>query len=304
MNIGICECCFSNNITIIGNHLGYDHLKCNNCKYECFINRESSINNLMYEKDSDYNDDMLVSRTFSDLLQYQHITALKYIVKNFKNKSVSILDVGCFNGFFVKKLLEMGYDAYGIDFNKKAIDYGINQYHLTNRISVANIETLIQSNKKYDMVTLFEVIEHMENPRELLMKFLKLLNDKGILILSAPNNKMMWRPALDYPPHHLSRFYPESIKKLITSVGFSKVQVIEQMNLYNLMRNYFGNLFRNKNKQSMRGGQLIDSGAIHLARKILNKTRKIFYALFYPLDKVLYLMGLRYISQVVIAQWK
>lgn len=301
MDKSTCECCLSKNIGVLGKHSNYNHFICNDCQFEFFVHEGIATNNRLYENDGDYADDLAVSGNYHDLLQWQHLIALKHIIKC-KNEGPVILDVGCFNGFFVKKLCDMGYDAYGIDFNKNAIEYGTARYGLGKRIAVKDINELIHENKTFDVITLFDVIEHVDSPRELLLCLKGLLREGGIFILSTPNNKMIWRPALDYPPHHLSRYNPETIARFLTNVKYKKIELFEQMNVFNLVRNYIGSLYRDKDDKTLRGGRLRSGRAVNVARTALNRMSRACCLILYPLDRVLYLLGLRYIGQVVICE--
>lgn len=301
MNKNFCECCSSELIIAGGNYDHFSHFTCNDCRYEFFVHEGPEAVNLLYENDSDYTDDLSVSGNYQDLLQWQHLIALKYI-HAFNKENLSILDVGCFNGFFVKKLGDMGYDACGIDFNNKAIEYGAVRYGLGKVIAVKDINELAQENKTYDIITLFDVIEHVEHPQALLLSLKGLLRKGGMLILSAPNNRMFWRPALDYPPHHLSRFYPATIRTFLSRSGFKTVQQFEQMSVYNLVRHFIGSHFRNKGDKSLRGGRLRKGHVVDIIRMALNRLMKAGNFIFYPLDRLLYACGVRYISQIVVCE--
>lgn len=301
MDKSTCECCLSKNIGVLGKHSNYNHFICNDCRFEFFVHEGIATDNRLYENDGDYADDLAVSGNYHDLLQWQHLIALKHLIKC-KNESPVILDVGCFNGFFVKKLCAMGYDAYGIDFNKKAIEFGTARYDLGKRVAVKDINELVHEKKKFDAITLFDVIEHVESPRELLLSLKGLLREGGVLILSTPNNNMVWRPALDYPPHHLSRYYPETLAVFLGNVGFKIIDQIEQMNVFNLVRNYIGSLYRDKSDNSLRGGRLRSGCAVNILRKALNRMRRAWCILLSPLDRLLFIFGLRYIGQIVICE--
>jgi 2-polyprenyl-3-methyl-5-hydroxy-6-metoxy-1,4-benzoquinol methylase len=300
MNKDICMCCLSNKIVMLGRHAEYGHYECKECGYEFFIGKSRTASHL-YENDGDYEDELAVSGDYRDLLQWPHHIAMRFLGRR-KLSSSAILDVGCYNGFFVKKLCDEGYDAHGIDFNTKAIEYGIRTYGLANKIEVKDINDLASEGKQFDIITLFDVVEHVENPRELLQKLKSLLKSSGLLILSTPNNKMLWRPALDYPPHHLSRYDPDTLAGFVTSLGFEKLLQVEQMNIYNLARNYIGSLFRTKANESLRGGRLRKGRAVNVARTMINRLRRASYFIAYPVDRLLYLFGFRYIGQIIVCR--
>jgi 2-polyprenyl-3-methyl-5-hydroxy-6-metoxy-1,4-benzoquinol methylase len=150
----------------------------------------------------------------------------------FKKKN-TILDIGC--GwcqsliYFKKK----GYDCYGFDPSKEAVKYG-----LRNKLNVkhAGIDDIdIFGKKKFDIVTLLNVLEHLISPKEALSKIKNILNKKGLLVIDVPNdfndfqlaarklhNLPQWWVS---PPRHLNYFSRDSLVKLLKSIGFKILDV-------------------------------------------------------------------------------
>ena len=266
------------------------------------MSQDEAVSARLYEDDSDYNADLAIAASHKDLLQWNHIQAIQQLKELPKEKSVRVLDIGCFNGFFVKELRDIGFDASGIDFNRKALEYGQSAYHLDGYISDRTLVELENQPERFDVITMFEVIEHLEDFVTVIEQALRLLLPGGLLILSTPNSMMSWRPDLDTPPHHLSRFSPISIQRLMERFGLKVLFHAEQASFFDLVRNYIGSLLRNKSSQSMRGGEFRIKNTTNILRKIANKSKWVFYMLAKPLDKILYLFGVRYISQIVVAR--
>lgn len=105
---------------------------------------------------------------------------------------------------------------------------------------------MIEEGKRFDAITLFEVLEHLPDAKAFLGSATQLLEDGGVLILSTPNNKMCWRPPLDYPPHHLSRFTTKSLQGYLSQLGMHTLYSDEQMSTYELARHYVGTFFVQK----------------------------------------------------------
>ena len=300
----VCQCCGYLEMKVIGRIVEYDQLLCEKCRYVRFIHRSNEVSHLLYESDNDYNDDLNVANDFNDLIHWNHKKALKYIKVEFPTCMANILDVGCFNGFFVKKLLSLGFNAQGIDFNNTALEFGRSRYGLEGFISNKTLQDLLRKKERFDVITLFEVVEHLEDIDDTLSKAYKLLNKNGIIIISVPNSNMYWRPALDFPPHHLSRISPTSLRMCVKRFGFQIIQLHEQMSSYDLIRNYVGTFFREKNKTSLRGGTFKNKASIRVLRILMNKLKRIGWIFFFPLDFILYSFGVRYICQIVIAKKK
>lgn len=295
-----CPCCnnfIAQELWVVKDYM---YFICPNCSHEFFTqssNEETAVNSKLYQEDADYINDLVISQDYNDLIQWNHLRVLRFLKKE---KSIkTILDVGTYNGFFVKYLRDKGLEAYGYDFNEDAIRHGIRNYEL-NGIITSELSHL--KLEKFDCITAFEVIEHLENPQSIISQFSNLLKDGGYLILSCPNNKMLWRPPLDYPPHHLSRYSPTSLSIFIEEFGYEIISLDEQMSLFDLFRNFTGVFFRDKNKSTLKGGQFKELKIINYMKTKLNKSRLFFYFLFFPFDKLLHYLGFRYISQVIIAK--
>lgn len=254
----------------------------------------------LYEHDADYSDDLQVSKDVRDLLLWHHRKAIRYVT-NLPSGSTT-LDLGCFNGFFVKQLQDLGFDAYGIDFNSRAIRQGQERWGLHQRISTSSLVDLARSGKTFDVISMFEVLEHLEDVELVLEQVTPLLRAGGSLIISTPNRNMSWRPPLDAPPHHLSRFTIGSLTSLVRRFGLTPVYSGEQMSTFELVRHFVGLYFRSQSNGSMRGGSFKHRGLTTMLRRGMNSVRPVATALLSPVDYVLFLLGFRYISQIVIAR--
>ncbi len=297
-----CQCCGLNGMKVIGHTGEYEQFLCESCGYVRFFHISKEVGHQLYEADADYNDDLVVATDYVDLIQWNHKQALKYLNKKFPSRDVALLDIGCFNGFFVRKLLNSGYDAIGIDFNNKALNFGKSNYGLEDRISNKTLKQLLSEGSQFDVVTMFEVIEHLEDFPLVLSDAHKLLKPGGLLILSTPNSRMFWRPDLDFPPHHLSRFTPKSLASCVVRLGFTPLLSLEQTSTFDLIRNYIGSFFRHKDRKSMRGGEFRSKSLSIFLRRIANKSKGLWYFLLWPVDMILHVIGIRYIGQMIIAK--
>ncbi len=299
-NTSQCPCCDSQIINDLGIVNDYRHFRCPSCSHEFFhalSKKEVNINKELYEQDADYNNDLMISKDYHDLIQWNHLKAFDFIKGN--GKIDTVLDVGTYNGFFVRYLRDKGLESYGYDFNGDAIKQGREAYDLNGLIATSLDEL---KPEQCDCITAFEVIEHLEWPRKLVAELDKYLKNGGYLILSCPNNAMVWRPPLDYPPHHLSRYSPTSLALFVERCGYEVISILEQMSLFDLIRNYAGAFFRDKSSVTLKGGRFRNLRVANYLKRVLNKSRLIFYFVFFPFDRLLHFFGFRYISQVIVAQ--
>ncbi len=137
------------------------------------------------------------------------------------------LDIGCGSGAFVACSRDAGRDAYGIDFNDREISLGRTAFHLDGFLMTSDVLSMPDEWSGFDLITMFEVIEHLPNPKQMIQEVHRRLKDGGYLVLSCPNERR-WQPAgrifVDYPPHHLTRWTPKCIQLFLESNSFEYVK--------------------------------------------------------------------------------
>ena len=124
------------------------------------------------------------------------ITPLRidYIIKNIKKniKNMDILDLGCGGGLTCEPLAKLGGSVTGIDFIKENITIAkqhSNRFNLKINYIHDDLDTMVL-NKKYDIILMLELIEHINNWEDLILKIKKNLKPKGIIILSTINQNI------------------------------------------------------------------------------------------------------------------
>lgn len=122
------------------------------------------------------------------LIEYKKIYIDVYFPKD---KTVKILDLGCGPGLFLEACKKSGYNNYeGVELSEKLIDYARQELGLDN-IKQADIFEHLKSTKEqtYDIVTAFNIIEHIKKER--VGELLGLIHDKlksgGIFLSEVPN---------------------------------------------------------------------------------------------------------------------
>jgi len=99
--------------------------------------------------------------------------------------SGKLLDVGCGPGFFLA-YAEKHYDVHGIDISEYALKEA-RQRARKAKLSVGDATDLDCKNDYFDIVTCFDLLEHLPNPGLALQEFRRILRDGGILIIRVPN---------------------------------------------------------------------------------------------------------------------
>lgn len=147
------------------------------------------------------------------------------VIQQYKT-SGKLLDVGCAMGFFVELALIHGYDAYGIDPSSYAATHA-QKLVGKKRIQHKTLSTARFSKRSFDIITMFDVFEHVDDPRKILQQAYSLLKPGGLLVIATGNTDSIWaRIAKKHwtfyiPPQHLFFFNNKNIIKLLGVYKFS-----------------------------------------------------------------------------------
>lgn len=145
-------------------------------------------------------------------------------------RSRRLLDVGAAAGFFVAEAASAGWSAVGLEPNPTMVAHARTALGL--EVSEGTLESATLSPGSFEAVTLWEVIEHIPAPREMVGAIFELLEPGGFLALSTPDagsrvariagrRWLGWRKV----PEHLYFFDRSSLRRLLTSVGFDIVRM-------------------------------------------------------------------------------
>lgn len=140
-----------------------------------------------------------------------------------------VLDVGCALGHFGKVAKDRGWDVFVTDISEYAVVKSAKEFQLQGFVSPTG--KLPVKDKKFDLVTLFDVIEHLSHPYEILNAIHRSLDPRGILHLSTPNIKSFSARILGKhwyhlkPEEHLIYFSPATIKLCLEKANFEVLEI-------------------------------------------------------------------------------
>jgi|APGre2960657444_1045066.scaffolds.fasta_scaffold03483_4 2-polyprenyl-3-methyl-5-hydroxy-6-metoxy-1,4-benzoquinol methylase len=138
------------------------------------------------------------------------------------------LDIGCGSANLLFVVKEFGFNASGIDLRNENV-VGAQHYGLD--VSCTDIINF-HPNKKFDVISLTDVIEHIPYPVPSLEKIYNLLNNNGLLLISTPNYETgAWVKSLEdntnpylYEVEHCHTFSRSRLYKLLNDIGFDVVE--------------------------------------------------------------------------------
>ncbi len=300
--VAMLECvCGHSAPAVLTDTEGFYKFSCGNCDTERYVAQSKMNLDDFYNSDNSYKEEIDLSEKVDDLLRWLHRKIYSYIVSNFK-PGTRTYEFGCFDGFFVKKLSEAGMASSGSDFNKAAIASGREKFGLHDKIEVGNaVKSTIDDSNRVDIVLALDVIEHLENPVDLVRAGRDRLRDGGYFICSVPNNRMFYRLKCDYPPHHLTRFSPKGIRAMFEGQSFEVLDIFEQTDIFDMFRNIAGDALgksRNGTSKTAAGKHVLT------VKKILNSVSGPIRLLVSPVGHFLGLFGFRYNTMVVVAKHK
>lgn len=129
-------------------------------------------------------------------------------------KNGMLLDIGCGCGEFLSEAQNIGFDVYGIDLNRNAVDTAKGK-GLSNVYPVFLGDFLRMAEEKglgFDVVTFFEVLEHQDYPLKFLTELRHLLRPGGWIAGSVPYRSY---GSGDYPPHHFTLWREKPIVRIL-----------------------------------------------------------------------------------------
>ena len=134
-----------------------------------------------------------------------------------------ILDVGTGGGEFAYLLQSLGHDVNGIEPNKGYALYSKQEYGL--KVQIGFIQDIQQPNESFDLITIWHVLEHTENPNAVLTKLHSLLKPQGILVVEVPTIEATCQsPKSTFHEAHIFNFNLATLRRLGEKVGFTEVE--------------------------------------------------------------------------------
>jgi 2-polyprenyl-3-methyl-5-hydroxy-6-metoxy-1,4-benzoquinol methylase len=146
-----------------------------------------------------------------------------------------LLDIGCSAGFFLNVARDHQWETYGLEISPDTA--AIAEGRHGQKVTVGTLQESTFPPNYFDVVTLWDVLEHVEDPKTILTLINGMLKDDGIVAISTPNIDGLF-PKLSYkiaklinywphpePPHHLFQFSKKTLGRLLSRTGFTLLAV-------------------------------------------------------------------------------
>ena len=148
-----------------------------------------------------------------------------------------ILDLGCATGFFLKMAQSRGFEPYGIELS----EFSFVQAHkkFGDTIFHGTIEDGPFENDFFDVITMFDLLEHVKDPVATLRRCKEILKPKGIIVAVLPDvssitAKLMGSNWTHYKDEHLYYFSKRTISALLKQESYEVVKITPTSKVMNL----------------------------------------------------------------------
>jgi SAM-dependent methyltransferase len=141
------------------------------------------------------------------------------------NRKGRLLDIGCGEGAFLA-VVRQYYNVSGVDIQEQAVQKARKRYGLED-VHPGTLESFFQTwsvrqQEPYDVITLFDVLEHFEDPSASVNMIRTMLSPGGAIVITLPN-RSRWPDfyrEVDRPPNHLTRWDKPALTRFLSSKGF------------------------------------------------------------------------------------
>jgi 2-polyprenyl-3-methyl-5-hydroxy-6-metoxy-1,4-benzoquinol methylase len=232
-----CPLCESSKYKLLGETKLSRLFQCKKCKTN-FIEKK-----IDYRYDDEYFSDTYqkaYGKTYQDdeknirNISRRRLEIIKNLLKASCEENLKLLDIGSALGFFCDEAKKSGFNPTGIEISEYARSFAKEKFGIP---SYRDLDELQSNKDKFDCISLWFTLEHLENPLEVLYTLKKFLKKNGILALGLPNgngaffkfNRKGYLKAR--PVEHIFEPSIKGISKVLKSLGF-KVEKLEIFGLH------------------------------------------------------------------------
>lgn len=219
-----CPICESKDVRFFSQKKGYSLYKCQNCKLlfispvpasldvyddSYFSGAEKGFGYVDY--DADKEPMIPVFNKYLDL------------VNSLGVKTGTLLDIGAATGFFIDLAKKRGFTVKGVELSdyaaKKGREKGLDVF-------TGDLHSAHYRDGQFDVITMFDVIEHVPDPVGFISEASRILKKDGLLLINTPDAESLWAKVLGprwqliMPPEHIHYFSPRNLGDYLSKNGY------------------------------------------------------------------------------------
>jgi 2-polyprenyl-3-methyl-5-hydroxy-6-metoxy-1,4-benzoquinol methylase len=192
--------------------------------------RHITLDNLHQDVPGNYYSKAIAKNIFQKIWHTRRFNEVKKFLKYIEANT--ILDIGCHGGTFTNILYQKFKNSKinGIDISKQAILFARKTYP-NIKFQVSRAENLPFKENSFDLITCFEVLEHIENPQTIMDEITRVLGVDGQLLIMVPTENFIFRiiwffwtkigPGHVWKHTHIQKFQNKKLDKLLIKNKFS-----------------------------------------------------------------------------------
>lgn len=234
-----CNLCLIDDTEIVFIEGNYIVVKCKNCGLIYTNPQPEEEERPQFFTEENIKKSITYQKKMKEFYIEGHIPLYKWVLNRlhrFTKTNKKILDIGSGLGVFLKLSQEYGWEPYGVDIAEGGVKYAKEVYGLKNVFRGTLEQSEFQLNY-FDVITLFDVLEHITDPLSLLGKVRLYLKENGVVFIHVPNINFTLKRAhikrkifkkdfdLLIPETHLYHFSQSTIKKMLKKAGFKNIKI-------------------------------------------------------------------------------
>jgi 2-polyprenyl-3-methyl-5-hydroxy-6-metoxy-1,4-benzoquinol methylase len=260
-----CPVCNKKNYKKIFTKKGGTFVKCNECTM-IYLNPIFKDKHLIkyYKNNTDIQSEAHIrsKKFYKDIYQ----DGIKFIQKKIKLNKKKILDIGCSSGLFLDIVKQYGAYTYGIELNSSEYKIAKKKHKIFNTtIDKIDIE------EKFDLITLWDVFEHIPEPYSFIKNIRKKLKKNGIIFFQIPNSNSLAAKILRKecnvfdPIEHVNLYNINSFKILAKKLRIKILNIKSIISEIMVIKNYleYNEPYFSENFKTYKDSNFINEKNIH-----------------------------------------
>jgi len=239
-----CNVCGSDMYRHFCTKRGFEYVKCAVCKM-VYVRSRLAETELGEETErlakTQHLANAKIESDYSDFIRAVIHNPRLRLMKPYRHND-RLLDIGCGNGAFMYSAEKNGWKASGVELSENNASYARDKRGLNVRTGTLFDAKFPEA--YFDVVTLWEVVEHLDSPLQNLREVNRILRTGGAILLSTPNINSLARYLVHcrweifLPESHLYLFSQGTLRTLLKKTGFRALKLwTEDINFLTIIRN-------------------------------------------------------------------
>ncbi|MCX7996796.1 MAG: class I SAM-dependent methyltransferase [Patescibacteria group bacterium] len=166
----------------------------------------------------------------------------------------TLLDIGCGALHFLQKAKENGMTVEGLEPDEKLVSFGRKLYGNVGKIHSLDILQLSNIRKKYDSITMIDVLEHIEDDHRALKEIKRLIAPGGKLIILVPAFQFLYSER-DASIGHFRRYSQSRLQKTLEDSGYTVERIFYWNMIGFLVYGFFEKILKRRAPHGLRTKQ-------------------------------------------------